>query len=49
MKRVRSSWQDKVNQLESQIQTKLELAEARRQNLEKEQNEKFKEQVSTND
>lgn len=47
VKRVRSSWQEKVNQLETQIQTKLDLAEARRQNIEKEQNEKFKEQVRT--
>nr|CAD7261919.1 unnamed protein product [Timema shepardi]CAD7578763.1 unnamed protein product [Timema californicum] len=43
VKRVRITMQEKVTQLESQIQNKLTLAQTRRKNLEQEQLEKLRE------
>nr|CAD7412289.1 unnamed protein product [Timema poppensis] len=47
VKRVRSTMQEKVTQLESQIQNKLTLAQTRRRNLEQEQLEKLREHFMT--
>jgi DNA-directed RNA polymerase sigma subunit (sigma70/sigma32) len=46
VQRVRAGMLEKMNQLESQIQSKLELAQTRRKQLEQEQLEKLRNHVS---
>jgi len=47
VQRVRTGMLEKVNQLETQIQIKLELAQTRREQLEQEQLEKLRSHVSS--
>jgi DNA-directed RNA polymerase sigma subunit (sigma70/sigma32) len=46
VQRVRAGMLEKMNQLESQIQSKLDLAKTRREQLEQEQLEKLRSHVS---
>jgi DNA-directed RNA polymerase sigma subunit (sigma70/sigma32) len=46
VQRVRAGMLEKMNQLESQIQSKMELAKTRREQLEQEQLEKLRNHVS---